>query len=241
MKKLFVAGIAVAALISAPALAGPPPSVFNWSGFYVGGDAGYFWSDTTVRVPTFGPTISAHPNPNGFSGGVHAGYRQQLPSNVVWGMEADIDWLESRGLGAYDNNFGGFAILNTQRSYSLRGILGYAYSNQLLYVTGGGAWLKYTGCESEGFDSSRCFGGIPVQHANAGGWTIGAGYAYAITANLIWRIEYLFADYGTKHLSSPGFGMDVTNYSVNTNTVRAGLSWKFGGDPWGKAPVTAKY
>jgi outer membrane immunogenic protein len=48
MKKLLIAGVAAAAFYSAPALAGPPPSVFNWSGFYLGGNGGYGWADDSI-------------------------------------------------------------------------------------------------------------------------------------------------------------------------------------------------
>lgn len=46
MKKSLIAGIATAALCSAPAMAAPPAGIFNWSGFYIGGNGGYgFGSD----------------------------------------------------------------------------------------------------------------------------------------------------------------------------------------------------
>jgi opacity protein-like surface antigen len=45
LKQFLVACIAAAALFSAcvPARAAPPAPMFNWSGFYAGGNIGYGW------------------------------------------------------------------------------------------------------------------------------------------------------------------------------------------------------
>ena len=64
----------------------PPPPVYNWTGFYIGGHVGYSWGsvdgDTahTVRVPSTGPffplnavlfpSLERDINPNGGLGGI---------------------------------------------------------------------------------------------------------------------------------------------------------------------------
>src|ERR1700730_4212330 len=90
MKRLLLSGIALAALaIAAPASAadmptrGPvykaaPAPLFNWTGFYVGGNAGYSWPD------------DANLNPKGWSGGGQVGYNWQYAPNWVFGLEADM-------------------------------------------------------------------------------------------------------------------------------------------------------
>ena len=61
MKKLLVAGIAAAAFCSAPALAAdmpvkapppaPPVAAPSWTGFYIGGNVGWGWTDpSTVEL-----------------------------------------------------------------------------------------------------------------------------------------------------------------------------------------------
>jgi hypothetical protein len=53
MKRLLVAGIAAAAFLSAPALAQPAPSVFNWTGFYIGVNGGDLSSKTKGVLANF--------------------------------------------------------------------------------------------------------------------------------------------------------------------------------------------
>jgi outer membrane immunogenic protein len=251
LKKILVASIAAAAFMSAPAIAADMPTkapsyktapLFDWTGFYVGGDAGYTWSDARLQSggPGFiGGIVGAHPDPNGFSGGLHVGYRQQLPSNIVWGVEGDVQWLSAKASDLYSPSIGGAdGELDLKRSYSARGVLGYAMDRSLIYATGGLAWMKYGGCATDG--AGLC--AVTSFVKTASGWTIGAGYAYAFTPNVIGRVEYLYADYGN-HRSSfagPAFGPDgFTNVDLTTSTIRASLSWKF--DGIGKGPISAKY
>jgi outer membrane immunogenic protein len=109
MKKLLIAAAVVAAQIGRPASAADmpikepvaPASAYNWTGFYIGGNAGYGWgtadhnwnltlnSDPFFGLPPSGMTGS---NTNRLSGpfaGFQAGYNWQM-QNVLAGIEADI-------------------------------------------------------------------------------------------------------------------------------------------------------
>jgi outer membrane immunogenic protein len=124
VKKLF-AGIAFAALtagsaiaadlpVKAPVYKGPPPVVvYNWTGFYVGANAGYSWGDwkPSSNFPVFGGTTTFFPpnssfitnwdcnsfgsfcatqaNVRGALGGVQAGYNWQS-NKWLLGVEGDI-------------------------------------------------------------------------------------------------------------------------------------------------------
>ena len=86
---------------AAPALM----SVYNWTGFYVGGNVGYSWgrADSEVTVPDFVPgigafaavlvipggTFSDRVNPDGIIGGGQIGWNSQV-GNWVFGLEADF-------------------------------------------------------------------------------------------------------------------------------------------------------
>ena len=88
----------------------PPPivEVWNWTGFYIGGNAGYSWgrSDSSVSyfntltglpiVPPPGSITGARFDMNGAIAGGQAGYNWQTGS-WVWGVEADIQWSDEKG------------------------------------------------------------------------------------------------------------------------------------------------
>jgi len=97
-------------------LKAPPPvgPVYNWTGFYVGGNAGYTWADPSINVlttnafvntpalsvlgATAGPAAAVASTANiglrnsGFIGGVQAGYNYQKGAFLV-GAEADIQGI----------------------------------------------------------------------------------------------------------------------------------------------------
>jgi outer membrane immunogenic protein len=81
---------------AAPVVAAP---VYNWTGFYIGGNVGYSWgrSDVTLdSVEFFGFGASTggaeRLHPNGIIGGLQAGYNLQSSRNWVWGVETDFQW-----------------------------------------------------------------------------------------------------------------------------------------------------
>ncbi len=92
-----------------------PPAiveVWNWTGFYIGGNAGYSWgrSNTDVSffntvtgapiVPPAGSILSNGFDMNGGIAGGQAGYNWQA-SNWVFGLEADLQWSGERGRSAF--------------------------------------------------------------------------------------------------------------------------------------------
>ena len=76
--------------------------VFNWTGFYVGGNIGYSWgrsSDTSTLTNTAGTallTSTGTTDLNGVVGGGQIGYNWQI-QNWVWGLEADIQGTNEKG------------------------------------------------------------------------------------------------------------------------------------------------
>jgi opacity protein-like surface antigen len=90
MKKLLLAAAmimsgSIANAADMPVKAAPyaPVPVFNWTGFYLGGEVGYVWGRTdnvTTLIPT---TISTRPD--GWVAALFGGYDLQLPNNVVIG------------------------------------------------------------------------------------------------------------------------------------------------------------
>jgi outer membrane immunogenic protein len=129
MKKLATV-IAVAGLIGTPALAadmpvkGPPPPpaapVYNWTGWYVGGNLGASFGHVKtdfnvapVTVPdVIGQTATglgiAGSNtlyPSGFMGGGQIGYNWQYSPLIVVGLEADFQGSLEREHGLFAGNY----------------------------------------------------------------------------------------------------------------------------------------
>jgi outer membrane immunogenic protein len=89
-----------------------------WTGLYVGAHLGYASVDATATATAPGVTASAFASDNDGVGGLQIGYNWQS-GQMVFGVEADIDVLSDMNLG------------------SLRGRLGIAQGNMLIYGTAG--------------------------------------------------------------------------------------------------------
>jgi outer membrane immunogenic protein len=209
-KRLLLSGIALAALaIALPASAadvpmrGPvykaaPVSLFNWTGFYIGGNAGYGWGDADNLAPS------------GWSGGGQVGYNWQYAPNWVFGVEADLS-----GANLNDSNAAGVPLVNSKINYfgTARARLGYTVDRVMVYGTGGLAWAH-----------NRANDGLVQNDQTQVGWTAGAGVEYAFSPNWSTKLEWLYADYGNKNyaLTVP------TRVDLTDNSVKLGLNYRFG-------------
>lgn len=212
MKTLILVGILSA--LSFPALAAdtvmeaPPEPVatevvtaFDWSGAYIGIQAGGTWVDGKFSVPG----ASVHEDFNGGFIGKFIGYNYAF-DNIVVGAEADINynWNEnSYRAGGTRGDVG------TDWSGSLRARVGYSFDRALIYATGG--WAATNGyIDTPGRDWNRTFHG----------WTIGAGVDYAVTDNVFVRAEYRFTDYSDRTFQ----GVKV---DLDQHTATLGIAYKF--------------
>lgn len=118
LKAFATAAFAATAAISsayaadmAPRYTKAPPApvvIWNWTGFYIGGNAGYSWgrsnTDVVYRNTATGAIIAPPPGSivggnfdmNGAIAGGQAGYNWQT-NNWVWGVEGDIQWSDEKG------------------------------------------------------------------------------------------------------------------------------------------------
>ena len=97
----------------------------------------------------------------------------------------------------------------------------------LLFFTGGWAFGDIVHTNTDPVNGVDQF----TNHRN--GLTAGGGIAYALTNNVIGKIEYRYYDFGA-YTRTPSLQLP---YTVNTtySVVTVGLDFKFGG------PVVAKY
>jgi outer membrane immunogenic protein len=271
---IFSAAVAVSALVgigmaSAADLAprytkAPPPivAVYDWTGFYIGGNIGYSWgrsSDTSTLTNGAGTvlfTSAASSNLNGVVGGGQIGYNWQMQS-WVFGLEGDIQGTGEKGTrnfvcptGICTPTFGQIAVfpgpavpaaLSQKIDWfgTVRGRVGFlAAPTVLLYATGG---LAYGGV-----NSSETLGALPVGFSSSStnvGYTVGAGVEGAIGGNWTAKLEYLYIDLGKMSgsflttIPALGGGFVTANYGsrITDNVLQVGLNYKFGG------PVVARY
>ena len=226
----LIVGTPLSAARSADLAVKAPPApvapVYNWTGFYVGVDAGYVWDSVTVYDPALPADGSAAGHPNSGTFGGHVGYMYQFNPQWVIGVEGDASWLNGSAMPAFSGLPATFGSTETSKwDASARGTLGYVIDTNLLYVTGGAAWIRGDGCTFRQTAPGVCGPGVSYG-VTQDGWTVGGGLAHAFTQNLIGRLEYLYADYGTATVTG-AFSGGSENITTKINKLRAGLTWKF--------------
>ena len=208
----------------------PIASTYNWTGGYVGAQAGYAWGDSVggdYLISSGASDATGGVDPSGFIGGLHAGYNHQFTNNVVLGIEGDINFANIKGsMDPLHNSAGApfppnSASAKMDWNGSVRLRAGYAIDRFLPYITGGVAFGRY-----EFTPDYAATGPIPGSKTQTG-WTIGAGLEYALTDHLTTRIEYRYTDFGKATYDIPGFALYETRAKLTTNDVRIGLTYKF--------------
>jgi outer membrane immunogenic protein len=223
----------------APAAYIPVAPAYNWSGFYIGGNLGAAWTNTSSVSDTFGSSFSSTTNTQ-FTGGGQVGVNYEFWGGVVIGAEAMFDWLPNTQNTVTATNpisGTGTATLNNRWLTTATGKLGYAWDRVLLYGKGGGAWV---GTSSPGFTVN----GVPTGFTSTGnsnnfGWTAGIGVEWAFAYNWSARAEWDYIGLQNQSFTvagtpTPGsFAGDVINVNNRSiNLFTAGLNYKFGGGWW---------
>lgn len=225
MKALILAG-AASVLIAGGAQAADieAPAAYDWSGFYLGLQAGYGWGDSQVdEIDAEDGSLSQSQDydHDGFVGGLHAGYNFDM-QGVLLGLEGDIEYADIQG----DQDFGGSED-STDKTIqwlgSLRLRAGVTMDRALVYATGGVAVGDV--------DMEASEPGLSISDSEtAWGWTIGGGIEYALTDDISARVEYRYTDLENTEHTGDIFGGTFTYEHDNAfHAVRGGLSWHFGG------------
>ena len=268
---LLVAGLGAAQAADLPARVAPAPyvaplPVFTWTGAYFGINAGASFDDTSkfalsngvgvtpanTGIGTNRPTLFKNSD-DGFTAGAQLGYNYEFQgfgaagSGIVVGLEADAAYIDAaKTQNLILSNTAGVPSTNTFRSGidflgTVRGRLGYAFNQFLIYGTGGFAYgdafekaALYTSGNANLLRFFGSKGGIQT------GYTYGGGIEYAIPTSsflnffkssaVTLKLEYLRYDLGTKSFVANGV-TTTTAYNVSDKTegniARIGLNYKF--------------
>jgi outer membrane immunogenic protein len=230
------ADLAARPYTKAPALVN---SVYNWSGFYVGVNAGGLWANTGVTdVDAYAaaavPGTVTSLNKSGFLGGGQIGYNWQV-GQVVFGIEADGGYMDLGGTTLLTGTNSGTRVGLRSGAYGdITGRLGLAFNSALIYVKGGYAVLD----DASSFSTvSGSFSGL-TKHGTDSGYTIGGGLEYGFTPNWTAKVEYMHFDFGhdlNYTVFNAGGAPFLFNQSLRVDTVKIGVNYRFGG------PVVARY
>ncbi|MCA6113988.1 porin family protein [Bradyrhizobium sp. WSM 1738] len=249
MKKVWLASVALIAF-AAPAAAAdlaarpytkaPPPAVatlYDWSGFYIGGNGGWGTSrkcwDFVTPAGAFVGAEGCHDADGGTAGG-QIGYRWQA-GTWVFGVEGQGNWADFQGSNVSllfpaarnESRIDAFGLITGQ--------VGYAANNVLFYVKGGAAVTA---------DRFRVFD-VPtgVLVATTGddtrwGASVGAGIEFGFAPNWSAGVEYnhLFMQDRTHTFVTPaGVFSGTDNISQDVDLVTVRVNYRWGG------PTIARY
>src|SRR6202047_5221092 len=248
----LVAPASAADLAARPYTKAPPPmmaAIYDWSGFYIGANGGWGSSRKCWNAGTFGPFFigdeGCHDATGGVAGG-QIGYRSQR-SGWVFGLEAQGDWADLRGSQVNNAIFlltpGDVTNRSKIDAFGLfTGQVGYAWSNILFYVKGGGAVTR------DVYEAITTIGGNVGARATESQWggTVGAGLEFGFAPNWSLGVEYdhMFMGDRTIGFSSTGIipvvgpagtlvGTDRMSQDGDVSSAR--ISYRWG------SPVVAKY
>lgn len=213
------------------------PAAYDWSGSYIGLQAGYAWGDpdadasepldafAAARAIVINPPEEGSISIDGFVGGLHAGHNWQSDS-FVFGIEGDAEFADIKGdtdvfLFDDDEQPSGSVEEKVDWLASLRLRAGYAMDRVLFYGTGG---LAVGGVELEFNDVQ--LGTLVDEDKTLWGYTIGGGIEYALSDAVSARVEYRWTDLGDIE-GDDGEG-DSAEADVQVHAVRAGITWHFG-------------
>jgi outer membrane immunogenic protein len=210
MKKLILGSMAMAAMVATPAIAAdlpakvkapPAPVVYDWSGAYVGFNAGGMWTDI---------------NRHFFNSPVAADFSTSSDSDFIYGFHAGAQWQWGQWILGFEAAYSGCGrecrtttgVLpsppftpNTAGEHKLTNLftvgprLGFAWDRWMIFGTGGyaAASLKGSYCSTV---TGLCGPTFTPQNGASwnDGWFAGGGFEYMVhkgaLVDVILGVEY---------------------------------------------------
>jgi outer membrane immunogenic protein len=197
----------------------------SWSGFYVGGQAGYAWTNADyIHTSTSAFVESFSFQPKSLIGGTHAGMQGQW-GNWVLGIEGSFNWTrldEKRTSVPKAPVFKTFELDNMATIVSKAG---YAANNWLIYVKSGWAGANI---RTEG--TSPLTGVTAAPQKWESGLTAGGGVDYLVATNWILGVDfnYYHFNFDRSAIASNDKTTTWSNASADVYAVMGRISYKFG-------------
>jgi outer membrane immunogenic protein len=191
--------------------------VYDWTGFYLGVNAGLGLGRNRNELIPGGPGVSQHLSPLGALGGGQIGYNWQTNSflgPIAFGVEADI-----QGADMSDGRTNIPVQYNQTLDWfgTVRGRIGLVNGPTLTYLTGGYAYGHV----------NTTLTGVGSFSGNRDGWTWGSGVEAALGGNWTGKIEYLYLDLGDR---TDLINATPVRNTFHENIFRVGLNYRIGGN-----------
>ena len=232
----------------------PPGPEFNWTGFYIGGQVGYKFTNTDLNLDLYGnwdttgndvdkaAILDQAPNEwesDGFEAGGMIGYNAQV-SNFVVGLEVagNYLWVDDSSTKNFivshplstDSDITLTTSFDTRYLVTVAPRIGYAFGRFLPYITGGLALGEVD------FSQGIVYNNLSYTQAGSTsemetGWMAGGGLQYAFNDHWSVRAQYQYVDLGEHHFRTegdtfPGFFGDH-EIEVREHNVSLGIIYKF--------------
>ncbi len=229
-----------------PVKAPPMPMIAapaTWTGFYLGLEGGYGWSesDLLVTTPSGGNFVTGDRlggrSASGILIGLVAGADYQFGPWVL-GIKGSYNWADITGDGRdVSTVFPGRDIFTNEkldRLAMVTGRAGYTVTpDVLLYLNGGWAWAEREVDSRTVLRASNTIIATTVGSSRLDGWTIGAGLEWRLARNFSFVVQYNYIDFGTFAVlnninSGPTAGTVVgREVSATLNTIKGGVNYRF--------------
>jgi outer membrane immunogenic protein len=235
-------GAASAADLPARAYSKAPATLYNWTGCYLGGNAGGGFAHTRQEfaLAPFTGILFSDSRGGDVIGGGQLGCDVQLDRFVI-GAQGQFDFGRINTSAIEPLFPTDTSAAQTKQVFTATARAGYLVTPQVLaYVKGGAAWtqtyLTVTGSVPAPFLSESAV-------LNRSGWTVGGGAEWMLAPGWSIFAEYNYMDFGNgiaPYVSGPNTvgPPNVLNARLTVQTALAGVNYKFS---WGGGPVVAKY
>jgi len=218
MKRVLLTTVGLVALSVAPALAADLPArtytkapaavapLPTWAGFYVGAVGGYAKENADFAGMK-----------GGFAGGT-LGYNWQA-GTLVYGLEADAVWADINATAGFPGLL--TATAKIQDMGTVRGRIGVAFDQILLYGTGGYAWADTK-------ISATALNAITLSDSKVlSGWTVGAGAEAMFAPHWSLKGEYLYRSFQGETFFPTLVRGGVPTGTLNVHSFQVGVNYHF--------------